>query len=680
MLGGLVAGCASRQQQGAPIVKELHLTGNQALSDRQIQKKILTSATGWWPFAKKRLFDPVAWQADLKRIERLYVARGYYQAEVVSDQVKEKPPDGVALTAQISEGPPTHIGQVTIEGLEPVPADVRAKVLDELPLVKGKRFTEDDWQAAKDQIDKRLRARGYAKAKVEGRALVDVKTHLAALTLFVTPGLLYRFGEIHVKSDPGARILPVFVWEQVRLAISEGELYNEEALQEAERRLFGMAVFSSARVVAEEPDDATQTVALRVVVREGPFRTLRLGGGVRADQIRNEVRLISEWTNRNFLGGMRKLSLRAEAGWAFIPNVYEAYDGSTTADARGGPIGRLRLQFEQPRFLGRPSLREISWVESERTLELTYNSLSNRLHTGVAWQIRSTLQIYPAYHLEADYLDGPPASGAVTSPLTLGCKTTEDHCLVWLSYIEQVFTWDRRNHTLEPKRGFLLSLGLQEGGGPLQGDFTYLRVLPDARAYYSFGPDDDVTLSARVQVGGLWTASGNPEDSAVITRFYAGGAVSMRGFNDRRLSPLLLAPAPNNPAVAITVPIGGNGMVEGNFEVRYTVTPSVRLAGFVDFGEVTRGPFSPGDIPGMLWAVGVGLRYLTPIGPIRVDIARRLPFGNLPGLYQVNPDTGLIEPVPYTAAGDCFGFGGSGQPTPVSDGSCVLHIAIGEAF
>jgi translocation and assembly module TamA len=677
MLGCLVAGCASRQQQAAPIVKELHLTGNQALSDRQIQKKILTSATGWWPFAKKHLFDPVSWQADLKRIERLYIAHGYYQAEVVSDEVKQKPPDGVALSARISEGTPTHIGELTLEGLDPVPAKVRAEVLDELPLAKGKRFTEDDWEAAKEQLGKRLRARGYAKAKVEGRALVDVKTHQAALTVFITPGLPYRFGEIHVKSDPDAHIPPVFVWEQVRLAIAEGELYSEEALQEAERRLFGMGVFSSARVIAEDPDDATQQVALRVVVREAPFRTLRLGGGARVDQIRNEVRLISEWTNRNFHGGMRKLSLRAEAGWAFIPNVYEAYGGNAVAGSRDGPIGRLRLSFEQPRFLGRPSLREITTLESERTLEQTYNALSNRLHTGVSWQIRSRLQIYPAYHLEADYLDGPPVSGAVTSPLTLGCKTTNDECLVWLSYLEQLFTWDRRDHALEPKRGFLLSLGLQEGGGPLQGDFTYLRALPDARAYYSFGPDDDLTLSARLRVGGLWTGSGNPDDSAVITRFYAGGAVSMRGFNDRRLSPLLLAPAPNNPAVMLTVPIGGNGMVEGSFEARYTITPSVRLAGFVDFGEVTRGPFSPGDIPGLLWAAGLGLRYLTPIGPIRVDVAYRLPFGTLPGLYTVNP-AGVIEPVPYDAAGGCFGFGSSASL--VTDGNCVLHIAIGEAF
>src|SRR5689334_15520111 len=121
---GLIAGCASRQQQGAPVIKDLQLHGNKALSDRQIEKKILTAATGWWPFARKHLFDPVAWQADLKRIERLYVARGYYQAEVVSDQVVPDPPTGVTktvkLSVQISEGEPTKIGALTIQGLEPL--------------------------------------------------------------------------------------------------------------------------------------------------------------------------------------------------------------------------------------------------------------------------------------------------------------------------------------------------------------------------------------------------------------------------------------------------------------------------------------------------------------------------------------------------------------------------------
>jgi translocation and assembly module TamA len=543
--------------------------------------------------------------------------------------------------------------------------------------VVGKTFREDDWEKAKAQLERRLRARGYAKVKVDGRALVDVGTHAAALTIVVVPGLQYRFGEIQVKADEGGQIAPVFVWEQVRLAIPEGKLYSDEALHEAERRVFGMGVFATARVNAGEPDDATRLIPVRVSVREAAFRTLRLGGGAKVDQIRNEARLIGEWTHRNFRGGMRKLTLRAEAGWAFIPNAYVVYEGKASDAPRSGPIGRLRLDFEQPRLRGHPSLRLLTRLESDRTLEQAYNALSNRLSAGVIWQPRSQLSIYPAYHLEADYLSGSPVDSVATNPLTLGCDTTADHCLVWLSYLEETFTWDHRNNTLEPRNGVYVSLSLQQGGGPLQGDFTYFRVLPDARAYVSLGGDDEVTFAARVRVGGLWPTSGDPDDSAVVTRFYAGGAVSMRGFNERRLSPLLLAPAPNDPSVQITVPIGGNGMIDGSFEARYSITPKLRLAAFVDFGEVTRGRLGPRDIPGLLWAVGVGLRYLTPIGPIRVDVARRLPFGTLPGLYQVDA-SGDIVSVPYQANDSCFGFGGS--TSPVSDGLCVLHLSIGEAY
>ena len=81
----------------------------------------------------------------------------------------------------------------------------------------------------------------------------------------------------------------------------------------------------------------------------------------------------------------------------------------------------------------------------------------------------------------------------------------------------------------------------------------------------------------------------------------------------------------------------------------------------------------------MLWAVGVGLRYLTPIGPIRLDLARRLPFGDPPALFAVDA-TGRDRPVPYTPDDSCFGLFGSNVATPVPDNMCVLHIAIGEAF
>ena len=82
-----LVGCASQQKKDTPVVKDVHISGNDEISSRKIKKKIVTGATGWWPFASKQYFDPVAWQADLKRIERLYVAEGFYQAEVTKDEV-----------------------------------------------------------------------------------------------------------------------------------------------------------------------------------------------------------------------------------------------------------------------------------------------------------------------------------------------------------------------------------------------------------------------------------------------------------------------------------------------------------------------------------------------------------------------------------------------------------------
>src|SRR5262245_19295867 len=105
----VLVGCGSQQKKDTPVVKDLAIKGNDEISSRKIKNKILTSKTGWWPFARKQYFDPVAWQADLERIRRLYEAEGFYQAEVVKDEVRPDPPDGVGLEVQVSEGKQTHV-------------------------------------------------------------------------------------------------------------------------------------------------------------------------------------------------------------------------------------------------------------------------------------------------------------------------------------------------------------------------------------------------------------------------------------------------------------------------------------------------------------------------------------------------------------------------------------------
>ncbi|MBC8133856.1 MAG: BamA/TamA family outer membrane protein, partial [Deltaproteobacteria bacterium] len=114
------------------------------------------------------------------------------------------------------------------------------------------------------------------------------------------------------------------------------------------------------------------------------------------------------------------------------------------------------------------------------------------------------------------------------------------------------------------------------------------------------------------------------------------------------------------------------------------LTERLVLAAFVDYGQVTQGRIGPDDVSTLLWAVGLGLRYRTPIGPIRLDFARRLRRGRPPPLLSV--ESGSVTNVPYWVDDSCFGFGGS-NPNPammlstaVKDNLCVFHIAIGEAF
>jgi translocation and assembly module TamA len=270
-----------------------------------------------------------------------------------------------------------------------------------------------------------------------------------------------------------------------------------------------------------------------------------------------------------------------------------------------------------------------------------------------------------------------------------------DTCNISVSYLEQVAEWNRRDDPIAPRNGYYLSLSLQEGGGPLQGDFNFLRVLPDVRVYRSFGNNDRLTFAARLRLGTLLTpvtAAGGREESAVVNRFFGGGGVAMRGFNARRLSPMNVSNPTAEQPEDRTVPIGGNSLVETSLEMRFKLFGELSLAAFHDSGLVGAGPlnFGPhqsdvrressrifGDFH--YQAVGIGLRYATIVGPVRLDLARRLNIGR--PLPILDPGTGDVTS--QGGLGDCFGLGGSSTEREYAgapEGLCTFFLSIGEAF
>jgi translocation and assembly module TamA len=200
----------------------------------------------------------------------------------------------------------------------------------------------------------------------------------------------------------------------------------------------------------------------------------------------------------------------------------------------------------------------------------------------------------------------------------------------------------------------------------------------------SYGEEKRLTLAGKLKLGGLLTSGA---DSPIVARFFSGGGSAMRGFNTRRLSPLLAvadegaeAPA-GEPLPGQALPVGGDGLFEASAELRYRLFEDLSVAGFVDSGFVTPGPLEllrPAYYANnLLVAVGLGVRYATPFGPIRLDLARRLNVG--PPLPVEQPVVG--PPVAYPLSSNCFGLGGASPGYAGSpEGLCTIHLSIGEAF
>jgi len=686
-------------------VDDLSIEGNSALKESAIKEKILTGESSWLPWwfpiwGHTEWFDESAWQADLRRITRLYEANGYYQARILDEQQNPNGPGHVKLLVKVFEGEPARIANLTYTGLDPLPPEHRERATKKLPLQQGLIFLEREWQETKQLLAARLRELGYAEVVVTGEALVDARAARVDVTLDVQSGTRYRFGQIFVATDANAQVPPKLIADVARPEIPPGDWYSESALANAQARIFQMGVFAGVKVTRGAPNRENETVPTVIDVKEAPFHSVRLGGGANIDMIRNEVRLIAEYTDRNL--GLAKLfnkdylldrlSVKGKVGWAFLPNVFQVAAGSP--GAKNGPIFRVLTEYQVPRAFGARTVDFTSSLDLQRTLDVTYDYIGGELKLGFIWRPILNLTIFPSANLDLYFLSAQVTVRDNVPTAVLGCPLAPDPCVT--SFLDVLVEWDKRDNKLEPHDGYYAALTTT--GGVAQTDVVrpFLRVVPEVRGYVSFGEAKRLTLAAKLKLG---TFVGDDENTPALLRFFSGGSY-MRGFYQRRLSPLVAVPVsdPDHPGQDLydvtttksgrvvgpdTLPVGGNSLVEASFEVRWNVWGDLVLSVFNDWGLVTAKPLLRGvDFAQYLYAaIGLGARYRTPIGPIRLDVAYRLPLG---GPQQVDP--GSVKTF-RNDPGCFFGLGASSvyQSTPMSfagapDSRCALHISIGEAF
>ncbi len=648
LAAALVAACATPQAKPGtePYVSAVRLRGVRAFDAGDLEARLATVGPGFLGRDAVRL-DPDALALDRRRIEAFYRERGYYDARVTDVRTS---PDGdgrVKVEFEVSEGAPVRVERVEVVWVEDAP-DAQARV-KALPLRPGAIFTDRDYDAARQALLAALRGTGYANAEVTQEAQVLPEAHTARAAYTATPGPRFRFGPVFVSGT--ASVGRDRIREQAAAEIHTGDWFDESKLGRAQSRVFDLGVFGGVRVTRGTPDPVRGVIPVVVTVREAPFRTIRAGPGVGIQGgNRWDVHGTVGWTDRNFYGDLRRLQLDLRAGYAWL-----------LTPRKEAPVGLASAQFSQPGAISR-SIDASLRLELEKGIEQAYDYWSERGRVLFPIRLAPKWTFVPSYNVElyqlsnvsGTYQTAPGEPG----PQLQNCKGSALHPVCLLSFLEQRLAWDGRDSPLNTHRGFYVSLAVQEGFNVTGYGYRYLSFQPEARAYFPLGAHS--VLAARARAGALLPIkeTGAPP---IVALFFAGGPLSMRGYYTRRLSPMVLDEHGD------WVAVGGNGVVDGSLELRFDVAGPLGGAVFLDAGNVSQASGSPTAYqtaldPSLLqWAAGVGARYRTPFGPLRLDVGVRLPSDWSAGV----PFNDRFPTVPFTD-----------HREPI----VAVHLTIGEAF
>jgi translocation and assembly module TamA len=661
-LAAAEVGCAHVQgTDAAPAVIRVRVEGARALDEGDLVAKLATRASDRPPpiplvgpvlhqveraFGQVEivLLDEDVLPVDARRIEAYYRERGYYSARVEDVEVRPAGRRRVEVAFRLHEGGPVRVSKLTVNGLEETP-EARQR-LGNLPLRTGEVFTEAAYDAARAAVLRALRTSGWATAEVSQRATVLPDVGTAEVVYDAEPGPRWKFGAVFIA---GTSAVPRdSIRDQVLGALTPGDWFDDERLVEAQARVFNLGVFGAVRVTRGHPDPRRGTIPVVVAVREAPFRTLRLGPGLGFQAIRWDVQALFGWQHRNFFGDLRRLGVDARLGYAWLPSPYDV--------KREGTVGLVALDFSQPGTFSR-YVDTAARLEVEKGIEQAYDFYAERISLGLPLRVSSRWTLVPSYNLELYQLSNYGADFDPSDPA--GGRTLEN-CegnLCLLTYLEQRIGWDGRDNPVNTRRGWYVSFSLQEAFTVGTYGYRYLRFLPELRAFFPFG--SRTVLALRGRIGALVPVREEGEPP-IVARFMAGGPLSMRGYYTRRLAKMVRQEDE-------WVSVGGNGLADANVELRFDMGRNLGAAVFLDAGNVSDSSAVPStwrsaiDPTLLQWAAGVGLRYRTPFGPLRLDVGVRLPED-----FSERP-----PPVPYT-----FWPDGSPHFEPI----VAVHLSLGEAF
>jgi outer membrane protein assembly complex protein YaeT len=532
------------------------------------------------PWKRGELYNRPTVEADLRRLKKFYFDRGFLDTTVtLAKVVEDEQAATVQLEIHIVEGLATRVQDVRLAGTLPPELPGVAKLLTELPLRAGERINKEDFDTSKELLLKRLQDAGYARAQIVPRTEVDTQLHTATVLFELYPGSRTTFGRFTVKGAQQVRERTIYR----KLTVQPGEVYSAQKLTESTDAIYELGMFQAVTPRALNFEAAEEPLDIEVEVRERKPRTIQLGVGASSVE---QFRLQVQWTHRNLFDGAQRLTLLGKVSG--IEQLAEA-----------------RLQL--PYFLTRhTTLTQRFFVRNEQELDTGPLGIPEAQPAFDLFSVGAETRVE---HKFSRYLTG--ATGLelsrndfsnVDEAALPDDQVAEDNLLL-VQFAE--VRWNTSDSILNPTRGVLLRGRVDHSTTAIISDVNFVKFLLEARHYRRLW--GKVILAMHLEVGSI-QPYGETEEVPFNVRFFAGGPGSVRGFTLNRLGPL----------DANGDPIGGNSLIEGSLELRFPIAGAFGGAVFVDFGNVFRDPFTY-CLDEIRYAVGPGIRYNTPVGPLRID-------------------------------------------------------------
>ncbi|MFT5331197.1 MAG: translocation and assembly module TamA [Parasphingorhabdus sp.] len=532
-------------------------------------------------------------QSDADLVERLLRIEGYYDA-VVQTRFETDGAERVEVVINVQAGPQYELDAIALPGLETAIAPDPQKFRDIFGLQSGAIVNSDRIMDAIGRLDVAMAENGYPFAETSEPELeIDHAERLGDLDVPVTPGGRFNFGSIVMAQTD------LFDADHVQMIarFAPGDLYQASDVEDLRRALIATGLVSTISVdpvVAKDPG----AVDIAVNVAPAPLRTIagELGYGT-GEGVRSAV----SWEHRNFFppeGLIRATAVLAtqeqSGSIAYRRNNYRRRDNVLN--------GRTALSV-----VDRPAFKAQTFsvaANIERQSNLIYQK---------RWSWSLGVELLASRETD------------ITGPAATTARET-----FFIGSLPGSVTFDASDDLLDPTRGFRLTGRVAPEASLQDGSFFYVRSQVDGSAY--FPVSDKIVLAGRARFGTIAGAGNNR--IAPSRRLYSGGGGSVRGYGYQSIGPRDV----NND------PLGGRSLVEFSLEARVKTGffgGNLGIVPFVDAGNVYTS--STPDFSGLRYGAGLGVRYYSDFGPIRIDVGT-----------PINPQPGDTRIAVYVSLGQAF--------------------------